>query len=336
MTQDTFTRRLTAILIADVAGYSRLMGEDETATVRILEKYKGIIGEFIGRHRGRVADSAGDNLLAMFASVGDAAECAVRVQKELKVQNDELPLNRRMKFRIGINFGDVIEEGSRIYGDSVNLAARIESLAEPGGVCLSKAAFDQIRTKLPYGYAFLGEHGMGNIASPVKVYKVLLESRATGHKTAGLRPRGTMWRLALIGTAAALLVAGGVELWRFRPWPAAPAVEKANPQQMAPPLEIIQKLRDTNRRISNLPSDLFKNAGMKTALANRLSAAMRDISNARYPEAMRTLDHDVLQRMDGCAQTRKPDRNDWMMTCSAQENAYFLVTEAIDMLDELM
>jgi hypothetical protein len=192
-----------------------------------------------------------------------------------------------------------------------------------------------------------------------------------------------MWRLALIGTAAALLVAGGVGLWRFRPWPAAPAVEKASSQQMALPLalalklgataslekpgnrpvvaqapkfvykvslagksrgagvhgltdEIIQKLRDTNRRISNLPSDFFKNGGMKTALANRLSAAMRDISDARYPEAMRTLDHDVLQRMDGCAQTRKPDRNDWMMTCSAQENAYFLVTEAIDMLDELM
>ena len=133
MEQKGFHRKLAAILSADVAGYSRLMQDDEAATVKTLEAYKQIISDLVKQHRGRVVDSPGDNLLAEFASVVDAVQCAVATQKELQARNAELPENRRMQFRIGVNLGDVIEEGERIYGDGVNIAARLESLADPGG-----------------------------------------------------------------------------------------------------------------------------------------------------------------------------------------------------------
>ena len=177
MEQKGFHRKLTAILSADVAGYSRLMQDDEAATVKTLEAYKPIISDLVKQHRGRVVDSPGDNLLAEFASVVDAVQCAVAIQKELQARNTELPENRKMQFRIGVNLGDVIEEESRIYGDGVNIAARLESLADPGGICVSKTAFDQIETKLPFGYEYLGEQSVKNIAKAVGAYRVVLESR---------------------------------------------------------------------------------------------------------------------------------------------------------------
>ena len=133
MAEKQVKRKLSAILSADVEGYSRLMGEDEVATIRTLEEYRQVMSGLIKKHRGRVVDSPGDNVLAEFASVVDAVESAVEIQKELKGKNAELPENRRMQFRIGINLGDVVEEGERIYGDGVNIAARIEGLAEGGG-----------------------------------------------------------------------------------------------------------------------------------------------------------------------------------------------------------
>ena len=154
MAQEGFKRKLTAILSADVEGYSRLMGEDEEATVRTLTAYREVFTTLIQQHNGRVIDSPGDNLLVEFVSVVDAVQCAVAVQKEINARNNELPENRRMQFRVGINLGDVIQEGERIYGDGVNIAARLEGLAESGGICISKTAFDQIETKLPYGYEF--------------------------------------------------------------------------------------------------------------------------------------------------------------------------------------
>ncbi|MHA1939832.1 MAG: adenylate/guanylate cyclase domain-containing protein, partial [Candidatus Thorarchaeota archaeon] len=149
MNQEGFKRKLTAMLSADVEGYSRLMAEDESATVKTLETYREVMSTLIKQHRGRVIDSPGDNLLAEFTSVVDAVQCGVAVQKEFQARNAELPENRRMEFRIGVNLGDVIEEGERIYGDGVNIAARLEALADPGGICISKTAFDQIETKLP-------------------------------------------------------------------------------------------------------------------------------------------------------------------------------------------
>src|SRR5882672_5672705 len=138
------TRKLTAILSADVKGYSRLMGEDDAATIRTLTAYREVMASLIQQHRGRVVDSPGDNLLAEFASVVDAVQCAVEIQRELKVRNAELPDQRKMEFRIGINLGDVIVEGERLYGDGVNIAARLESLAEGGGICISGTTYDQI------------------------------------------------------------------------------------------------------------------------------------------------------------------------------------------------
>src|SRR5208283_3314127 len=179
MPTEGFKRKLTAIISADVAGYSRLMGEDESSTVKTLETYKRVFSDLIQQHRGRVVDSPGDNILAEFVSVVDAVQCAVAVQKEIQSRNAELPETKRMLFRIGINLGDVIEEEDRIYGDGVNIAARLESLAEPGGICVSKAAFEQIETKLPLGYEYLGEQSVKNIAKPVPAYKVLMEPRVT-------------------------------------------------------------------------------------------------------------------------------------------------------------
>ena len=179
MITQEFNRKLAAILSADVKGYSRLMGEDETATVRTITAYRELMAKLIQRHRGRVVDSPGDNLLAEFASVVDAVDCAVEVQHQLKTRNADLPENRRMEFRIGINLGDVIEEQGRLYGDGVNIAARVESLAEAGGICISGSAYEQVENKLDLAYTYLGEHIVKNIVKPVRVYQVLMESDAT-------------------------------------------------------------------------------------------------------------------------------------------------------------
>jgi adenylate cyclase len=161
---------------ADVTEYSRLMREDEAATVRTLKSYRELMVVLIDQHHGRVVDSPGDNLLAEFASVVDAVQSAVAIQKELSLQNAGLEENRRMVFRIGINLGDIITDGDRIYGDGVNIAARLQGLAEPGGICISRTAYDQIEDKLPFGYEYLGERTVKNIARPVHAYRVLLEA----------------------------------------------------------------------------------------------------------------------------------------------------------------
>jgi adenylate cyclase len=176
MTEERTRRKLTAILIADVKGYSRLMGEDEVGTVQLLKEYREIMAQFIQQHRGRVVDSPGDNLLAEFASVVDATECAVKVQEKLNSLNSDLPENKRMEFRIGINLGDVIEDGARIYGDGVNITARVEGLAGGGGICVSGSVFDQIEGKMPLNYEYLGERTVKNIKNPVRIYRINVKS----------------------------------------------------------------------------------------------------------------------------------------------------------------
>ena len=178
MTQEGFKRKLTAILSADVVGYSRLMGEDEDTTVQTLTTYRDVISSLIKDHQGRVVDSPGDNILAEFVSVVNSLRCAWDVQQEIKSRNADLPENRRMNFRIGINLGDVIEEGDRIYGDGVNIAARLESLAEEGGICISGTAYDQVKNKLPFRYEYQGEQVVKNIREPIRVYKVLIKKDA--------------------------------------------------------------------------------------------------------------------------------------------------------------
>jgi adenylate cyclase len=170
------TRKLTAIMSADIKGYSILMADDEVFTIKMLNEYRSIMSNCIGQYNGRVVDSPGDNVLAEFASAVDALQCAVEIQKKLKKENDRLVESKRLEFRIGVNIGDVIQDGNRIYGDGVNVASRIEGLANPGGVCLSKSAYEQIKKKLDFGFEYMGEHPVKNISEPVSVYKVLIDS----------------------------------------------------------------------------------------------------------------------------------------------------------------
>jgi class 3 adenylate cyclase len=165
--EQPMVRRLAAIFSADVQGYSRLMGEDEAVTVQTLTAYREVLTSFIEQHRGRVVDTPGDNLLAEFASVIDAVQCAVAIQCELAERNAAMPEPRRMRFRIGLNLGDVLVDGERIYGDGVNIAARVESLAGGGGICVSGTVYDQTATKLNLTYTDLGEQTLKNIAKPV-------------------------------------------------------------------------------------------------------------------------------------------------------------------------
>jgi class 3 adenylate cyclase len=175
MAQEGFKRKLAAILSADVKEYSRLMREDETATIRTLTAYRELMTTLIKQHHGRVVDTVGDNLLAEFASVVDAVQGAVAIQKEIKSRNAQMPESRKMLFRIGINLGDLVVEGDRIYGDGVNIAARLEGMADPGGICISRTAYDQIEDKLPLGYEYLGEKTVKNTVKPVRAYRVIFE-----------------------------------------------------------------------------------------------------------------------------------------------------------------
>src|SRR5438093_6267901 len=168
-------RKLAAILSADVQGFSRLMGEDEEATLHTLQTSREVTDSLIQQHRGRIVGTAGDSILAEFASVVDAVQCAVAIQRELKLRNAELPEHRRMKFRIGINLGDVMVDGEQIYGDGVNIAARLQALADAGGIFISGTVYDQVENKLALTYEDLGEQQVKNIAKPVRVWRIRLE-----------------------------------------------------------------------------------------------------------------------------------------------------------------
>src|SRR3954453_21482969 len=169
-------RRLAAILAADVAGYSRLMGIDEVGTARRLRGHRVVSDALIAGHGGRIVKTTGDGLLLEFGSVGDAVECAVAIQAVMAERNSELPLDRRMLFRIGINLGDILIEGDDILGDGVNIAARLEGIAAPGGICISASAYEQVRGKIAVEFTDLGEQSLKNIARPVRAYAAISAS----------------------------------------------------------------------------------------------------------------------------------------------------------------
>lgn len=180
MDQDHVERKLTAILSADVAGFSRLMGQDEARTAQALHVSRDLIRAQVVQHGGRVVDAVGDNLLADFLSALDAVRCAVSVQQVFTEGSTSDPSDRRMLWRIGVNVGDVLIRGQEIAGDGVNIAARLEALAPPGGICISGTVYDQVEGKLALGYAFLGERTVKHIAKPVRVYHVLLDPGSEG------------------------------------------------------------------------------------------------------------------------------------------------------------
>lgn len=165
-------RRLKAIFSADVKEFSRLMAEDELATIQVLNEYRGILAGCVEEYGGRVVDSPGDNLLAEFDSIVVAVQCAVKIQETLHSRNLLLPEERRMHFRIGINLGDVVIDRARLYGDGVNVAARIEQMADPGGICVSGTVYDQIENKVPFSFEFMGEKELKNMGRPVRVYRL--------------------------------------------------------------------------------------------------------------------------------------------------------------------
>src|SRR5713226_3324330 len=232
-------RKLTAILCADVFGYSRLMGENEEATLRILSSHRKLIDSLIEQHHGRFVNSAGDSVLAEFASVVNAVQCAVDIQTTLKAENANLPPERRMEFRIGVNSGDVMVDGEQIYGDGVNVAARLESLADPGGICISGKVHDEIRNKLALGYEDLGAQQVKNIAEPVRIFRVLPEAGAwTTSKTQ--RVARKYIRRGVFSVAGLALIAAGIVFLRhlfLRP----PTTTASIPLQQKPSLPLPDK-----------------------------------------------------------------------------------------------
>ena len=239
MATTSVRRKLTAILSADVKGYSLLMAEDEEATVRTLTAYREVMSALIQQFRGRVVDTPGDNLLAEFASVVDAVQCAVEIQRVLSAKNAELAENRRMEFRIGVNLGDVIEEGDRIYGDGVNIAARIEGLAEAGGICISGTAYEHIENKLPLRYDYLGEHTVKNIPKPIRVYRAQTQADAFPAASEGKKLGLKRWYGAAL-IIAAIIVVGAVAITIYNNYwrPTAPSAKVSSDKQLPFPLPI--------------------------------------------------------------------------------------------------
>jgi adenylate cyclase len=232
MTDERASRKMSAILSADVKGYSNLMSKDEEGTVKALNDCREIIAKHVLEHRGRVVDSPGDNVLAEFVSTVEAVKCAVKIQEDLKVRNADIPESSRMEFRIGVNLGDVIEEKDRIYGDGVNIAARIEGLAEAGGICISGTAFDQVKGKLSLGYQFVGRQTVKNITDPIRAYKVLMEPEHAG-KVIG-DEKHNKWRWAQIAAVVLIVTTGTLGVWHY--FFRLPSIEPASREAMAYPL----------------------------------------------------------------------------------------------------
>ena len=270
MADEGFKRKLAAILSADVLGYSRLMRDDEEATVRDISSHRVLISDIVLQHHGRVVDSPGDNILAEFASVVDAVNGAIKIQEEIKISNKDTPQDRRMEFRIGINLGDVIEEEERIYGDGVNIAARVEGLAAGGGIAISGIVYDSIKDKVSLGYHYLGEQDVKNIPEPVRVYRLLTEPEDAGQMIDEEKPQSRTFRYAAFGAVVlTVLVVGALVIWNnyFRL-----QIEPASVEKMAYPLPdkpSIAVLPFDN--MSDDPKQEFFSDGITEEIINALS-----------------------------------------------------------------
>ncbi len=256
MDENGFKRKLTAILSADAVGYSRLMNDDEEATVRTIQAYRKVFSTLILQHNGRLIDSPGDNLLAEFPSVVDGLHCALAVQHELANRNAAMSDNRRMRFRIGLNLGDVIEEKGRLYGDGVNVAARLESLAEPGGILLSGAVYDQVKHKLPNRFEFTGDQKVKNIPDPIRAYRVVMDPDINHlPQKIGIKKtkRFKTLLVLLLGTIMILAVGSGYYFWQDRN-SRSPA--NASPDSSVSPAPAFRKASIAVLPFTNLSDDV--------------------------------------------------------------------------------
>ena len=236
MDQKDYNRKLSAILSADVKGYSLLMRSDEEATVRTLTKYRTIIAGLVEKYQGRIVDSPGDNILAEFASVVHSVQCGFDIQTSLQTENAKLPKDRRMLFRIGINLGDVIQDGERIYGDGVNVAARMESLADAGSICVSGSAYDQIENKIAFACEYLGEQTVKNITTPIRTYRLTSDESGQGCSV-GIQVRKSSNRLILAVVFGLLMfTVGGFVVWNIYPGHVTGPMAPASVEKMAFPL----------------------------------------------------------------------------------------------------
>jgi adenylate cyclase len=278
-TGDALERTLATILSADVAEYSRLMAEDEEQTLRTFRGHRQVFDSLVAMHRGRIFNTAGDAVLAEFPSAVDAVRCATEIQSALRTRNDQLPPNRQVRFRIGINLGDVMVQEGDLLGDGVNVAARLQSAAEPGGVCISGTVYDQIRNKLSLSFVSLGERTFKNIPQPVRTFSITdAEGHGTlpapGHARRGAASRGVKWIVA-----AALLAVAGAGAWIYLERERSQA-EQARLRDEAARQEATQRERlaaeEAGRRASAERQALEATRREIQAAAERAAAAGRD------------------------------------------------------------
>lgn len=219
MEPSSLKRRLTCILAADAVGYSKMMGQDEEGTIQVLAAHRAVIDGIIAFHQGRIVSTAGDSVLAEFSSAVEAVRCAVEIQEALRTRNDSLPEHRKMHFRIGVNLGDVVVKNDDLLGDGVNVAARLETMAESGGICISSSVYDQITGKLDLGFHDIGEQTLKNISRPIRVYRVSgaslpLRLPLAAPVPPAASPGAAQGRFPWAVAAVAVLVVGGALAWQ--------------------------------------------------------------------------------------------------------------------------
>jgi adenylate cyclase len=276
MTEQALAHKLAAILYADVEGYSRLTGADEAGTHRTLSAYLDLFSETVKAHHGEVKHYAGDAVLADFSTVSDALNCAVAVQRELKQRNDALPEDKRVQFRIGLNLGEVIVDRGEVYGNGVNVAARLETLAEPGGICVSGTVVDAIGTKLSLSYDFLGEQPVKNIEKPVRAYRVRSDSGSATPRPK-MRFFAAHLRSRMVGLGVAVMVAGAVLWYQKTTFPTSPSSARTGAPMAGPAVSPTRKAQRARlavlplANISRNPEDEYFSDGMTEELISRLS-----------------------------------------------------------------